>query len=68
MLKNISNLGRSINKTEQQAIHGGKLPIGDDDNGCYPGVQCINQWGRCTHIMSCNCVDASQNHHCCEGH
>lgn len=69
MLENISKLGRSIDKAEQKFIRGGKLPIEDpfgEDNNCYPGVQCLNQWGRCTHIMNCNCVDESLNHYSCK--
>ncbi len=49
MLKNISNLGTTLNKSEQQSINGGDLePLScpDDPNNCcgawYPGIGCIN--------------------------
>ncbi|WP_299767089.1 hypothetical protein [uncultured Dokdonia sp.] len=73
MLKNISNLGKTLNKAEQKETLGGRLPVGEENwpgtnGGCNPQAQCLNHWGRCTSRMSCNCVDASLNHACCEGH
>lgn len=51
MLKNISNLGKTLNKADQKLITGGQLPggIGED---CLPTCgfqQCLNNHGRCVH-------------------
>jgi hypothetical protein len=64
MLKNISNLGKVLTKTEQKEVNGGRLDIGQED-GCHWSAQCLNQWGRCTSTMSCNCIDTSENHYSC---
>ena len=64
MLKNISNLGKILNKAEQIEIFGGRLNISQDD-GCHWSAQCLNQWGRCASVMSCGCVNASENHYSC---
>ena len=44
MLKNISNLGSLLNKSEQQSINGGE--------GSCPSGYCLNLSGGCTHIAS----------------
>ena len=38
MLKNISNLGKTLNKSEQQSIKGGK------NLWCYKYFPCINEY------------------------
>lgn len=64
MKKSILSLGNILNKERQKKINGGRLEIGQDD-GCHWASQCLNQWGRCTTTMSCNCVNPSENHFSC---
>ena len=48
MLKNISNLGKTLSKTEQKTISGGKL----EQDLCLPTcgfMTCLNSHGRCAH-------------------
>ena len=48
MLKNISNLGNTLNREEQKNITGGFGPQDRDGRDCrYP--YCVNNFGRCTH-------------------
>ena len=42
MLKNISNLGKTLNKVEQKAINGGKSSINAEPDG-----------GRCSIVFMC---------------
>ena len=65
MLKNIPNLGNTLNKAEQKEISGGQLVIRfPDDNGrCNPQIQCLYKFDQCTSILSCNCEDPSLNHY-----
>ena len=65
MLKNISNLGKTLNKVEQKSISGGRFNISQDD-GCHWAAQCLNQWGRCASVMGCGCANSSENHSSCE--
>jgi hypothetical protein len=44
MLKNISNLGSVLNKSEQKSINGGE--------GNCPSGYCRNLSGGCTHLAS----------------
>ncbi|WP_438710217.1 hypothetical protein ACSTS3_14095 [Aquimarina muelleri] len=53
MLKNISNLGTTLNKSEQQSINGGGhpdpychlLPIEPCENGYRRDENCLCVWG-----------------------
>jgi hypothetical protein len=49
MLKNISNLGKTLNKTEQQSINGGKLLY----LGCQNHSQCPGDDNYCTASGDC---------------
>ncbi len=40
MLKNISNLGKSLKKSEQQSINGGAPRYCDAQTPCPPGYYC----------------------------
>ncbi len=46
MLKYISNLGKALNKAEQQAIKGGRgVHIAADDDGCQSWVGGVHSTG-----------------------
>lgn len=55
MLKKISNLGKSLNKTEQKKISGGKPPKG----GCPKGGYSWNPHKRCCWSYTYNCCAGS---------
>lgn len=49
MLKNISNLGKTLNKAEQQTINGGKR-ICSSHNDCGPGFCCSYHCATCVSV------------------
>lgn len=58
MLKNISSIGKSLNKTEQKQINGGKLPPGD----CPTQIGIRYTWNpskRCCWTYTYNCCFGS---------
>ncbi|WP_175578659.1 hypothetical protein [Tenacibaculum aiptasiae] len=46
MLKNISTLGKILNKSEKQLINGG------DEDGFCPAGYCLNNNGGCTDLAT----------------
>ncbi len=57
MLKNISNLGKTLSKKEQTSIDGGCVPPGSDSvnggNGSScPSGYCRNYSGGCTNLTT----------------
>ncbi len=55
MLKNISNLGKTLNKADQKTINGGKLPAPqcDTDEDCGSSVNYTDPFsghGTCYHV------------------
>ena len=58
MLKSISNLGKALNKTEQQSINGGAgphliCPFGSHGAACI--VLPTGQIGQCNRLGVCEC-------------
>ncbi|WP_157821877.1 hypothetical protein [Tenacibaculum sp. Bg11-29] len=41
MKKSILNIGKALNKAEQQTINGGYAPV-----GCYYNIQCLHEYGN----------------------
>lgn len=47
MLKNISNLGTSLNKAEQKSIHGGLTPYTSSCGPASDGLACLTGFPHC---------------------
>ncbi|QHI34876.1 hypothetical protein IMCC3317_02210 [Kordia antarctica] len=59
MLKNISNLGSVLNKSEQKSINGGKAKCTLNYLWCPPGCVCYVDQVNCVLVQKCDTNSSS---------